>query len=111
MKCITKDVQMVLFWVVGLGLPVAVVVLFGNSDNSNAIKTTERLLIAEAQIETLNGQNLAMRNVVQYQKSRIDTLRWFRNRAIKADSLSNAKAKEWWGWKTDTQRPKKRGKE
>jgi len=63
----------------------------------NVTNTTQRLLIAEELIETLNGQNLAMKNTINNQRASMDTLRFLAQRAIKSDSLSNAKAKEW-GW-------------
>jgi len=70
----------------------------------DVIQTTQRLLEAEELIETLNGQILAMRNVVKNQNASMDTLRWFAGRAVLMDSLSRSKA-ETFGW---IEQPKKR---
>ena len=64
---------------------------------SDVIETTKRIQGAEAIIEALNKQIRQLDSLVQVQRSKIDSLRFLANRAIRVDSLSMAKAKEW-GW-------------
>ena len=79
-------------------------ILIDRDPAADVIQTTQRLLEAEELIETLNGQVLAMRNVIKNQNSNMDTLRWFAGRAVLMDSLSRSKA-ETFGW---IEQPKKR---
>ena len=87
--------------VIGCGIVVLVVSIFmfgiGTKETPAIVGTTDRLLRAEELIETLNGHNNTLVRIIKTQKSSMDTLRRFANRAIQTDSLSNALAVRY-GW-------------
>jgi len=63
----------------------------------SVIATTERIMEAENIIEWQNKQNLNQAKIIKNQKVFAQRAIVIINRAVKFDSLSAAKAKEW-GW-------------